>query len=211
MSYDPNVPNFNTSPGLFPTKCNTNFARLQTIINADHMFNDSAASTDGIHKQVTLLTRDAPGALAVGDGILYTKLVTGVSQLYFYNGTTDMKITPAISLGATVKACVNFDGTGALGTLPSGKIRSQFNVSSVVHDSTGGYTINFATPLADENYIVLLCGMRGESSSKPVFGYVNSSPTYATSVTTEFVKIEFTGESGFRDVLMGNVIIYNAA
>jgi hypothetical protein len=106
---------------------------------------------------------------------------------------------------------VNFDGTGAFGTLPSGNIRSQFNISSVVHDDTGEYTINFATPLTDVNYIVLLCGMRQESSSKPVFGYVNSAPTYAASVTVDFVKIQFTGESALRDVLMGNVIIYNAA
>lgn len=207
MSYDPNVPNFNTSPGLFPSKCNTNFARLQTIVNADHMFNDSAAATDGIHKQVTLLTRDAPGALAVGDGILYTKLVTGVSQLYFYNGTTDMAVTPAVSVGATVKACVNFDGTSAVGAQ---SMRSQFNVSSVMKTDDGTYTINFATPLTDDAYIVLLCGMRGDSGSKPVFGFVESSPTYATAVTREFVKIQFTGETDFRDVLMGNVIIYNA-
>lgn len=204
MTYNPLIPNFNQSPGLFPAQCSTNFTRLQTIINADHMFNDSAATNDGIHRQVTMLTRDAPGALPVGNGILYTKLVTGVSQLYFYNGTTDMAITPALTLGATIKACVNFNGTGAV------SIRSQFNVASVVKTATGAYTINFATPLTDSNYIVLLCGMRAEADSKPVYGYVDSSPTYATSVTESFVKIQFTGESGFRDVLMGNVIIYNA-
>jgi hypothetical protein len=175
------------------------------------MFNDSASATDGIHKQVTLLTRDAPGALPVGNGILYTKVVDGVSQLYFYNGTTDMKITPALTLGATIKACVNFDGTGAFGLIPSGDIRSQFNISSINHTDDGEYTITFATPLADSNYIVLLCGMRKDSSSKPVYGFVNSAPTYETSVTKEFVKIKFTGETDFRDVLMGNVIIYNAA
>lgn len=208
MSYDANVPNFNQSPGLFPAKCNTNFSRLQTLINADHIFNDSTAATDGTHRQVTMLARNVPGSLPVGNGILYTKLVTGVPQLFFYNGITDQQITPALTIGATVVACVNFNGTitGAVNQA----IRSQFNVNRVERSAAGTYTIIFSTPLANTDYIVLLTGMRQDSSSKPVFGFVESSPLYTTNVTVDSVAIQFSGESGFRDVLMGNVIIYNA-
>ena len=46
------------------------------------------------------------------------------------------------------KAWVNFNGTTAT---PS-TIRSSYNVSSVTKNSTGDYTVNFATAMADANY-----------------------------------------------------------
>ena len=47
------------------------------------------------------------------------------------------------------RAWVNFDGT----TTPP-TIRASGNVSSVVRNGTGDYTVNFATALPDENYVV---------------------------------------------------------
>ena len=43
------------------------------------------------------------------------------------------------------KAWVNFDGTSAT-------IRGSFNVGSVTRNSTGYYTVNFSTAMADANY-----------------------------------------------------------
>jgi hypothetical protein len=96
MTFDPSVPNASQSPGLFPPQNSTNFNRLQTIIGADHVFNNTAQTTDGVHKQVTLIARAIPVVLPAGtNAILYTALDSlGQAQLNFYNGTLNFIITP---------------------------------------------------------------------------------------------------------------------
>lgn len=59
----------------------------------------------------------------------------------------DDQILSAIPLFARVKALVKFDSTGSIeGT--------SFNITSVVRNSTGVYTITWDTPFADVNYIL---------------------------------------------------------
>ena len=96
MTFDPNVPNASQSPGLFPPQNNTNFARLKTIINADHVFNDSPQATDGVHRQCTMIARAMPVGLPTGtNAILYTWLDSlSRAQLRFYNGALDFQLTP---------------------------------------------------------------------------------------------------------------------
>lgn len=55
-------------------------------------------------------------------------------------------MSPITTRGAkyTAKAWVVFDGTGA--------IKDSYNIASVVHNSVGDYTINFATPMSDSDY-----------------------------------------------------------
>lgn len=101
MTYSPNVPNAAQSPGLFPAQNNTNFTRLKTIINADHVFNDTAiVNTDGIHRQVTMVTRASPSPtpLPLGQSaILYSKLDSlSRSQLWYYNGFADVNLTAEV-------------------------------------------------------------------------------------------------------------------
>jgi hypothetical protein len=55
------------------------------------------------------------------------------------------------------RAWVNFDGTrdttGAVSTANTNRlIRSSGNVTSVLRNSTGSYTVNFTTAMADANY-----------------------------------------------------------
>ncbi|MGC9449794.1 hypothetical protein ACPZJU_22255, partial [Cereibacter johrii] len=74
--------------------------------------------------------------------------------------TTEAVLSPAKlaavfgSAGAaprfTCRAWVNFDGTGASPT-----IRTGANVSSITDHGAGRYTINFATPMQDENYALV--------------------------------------------------------
>ncbi len=96
MTFNPSVPNPAQSPGLFPTQNSNNFARLKTIINADHVFNDSSQTTDGVHRQVTLISRAPPGSLPAGTNSLLYSWIDGIgrSQLRFYNGATDIQLTP---------------------------------------------------------------------------------------------------------------------
>lgn len=201
MTFDPNIPNGSQSPGLFPMQMNTDLARLKTLINADHVFNDTAQSTDGVHRQVTIIARAIPTSLPGGtNGILYS-WIDGLNQtqLRFYNGTNDFQITPGIV------AMVNFDGTGANG---SKNIRSQLNVASVNKTATGRYTINFTTPMPNINYIVQVCGHSMDGTNGISNGSVDGTVTYSNAMQTSNVKVQFNGSgSGINDVDAGFVLI----
>ncbi len=199
MTFNPNVPNASESPGLFPVQCNTNFARLKTIINKDHVFNNSAQATDGVHRQATMVARADPVALPAGtNGILYTWLDSfAQAQLKYWNGTSYFQVTPGIV------ANVNFNGiNGFVG------IRSQLNVALVTRTGVGAYQIDFTTAMPNTNYIVQVTGMR-DATSNIVFGMVRGDSVYSNSVSTTFVKVQFiSGSSGSpADVFMGNVTI----
>lgn len=199
MTYDANTPNAGQSPGVFPTGNNTNFTRLKTIINADHVFNDVAQADDGAHRKMSMVDVSVvPSSLAAGvNGIIYSKVFGTASQLYYYNGGAIQAVTP-------IRAAVNFNGTGAVGAQT---IRSSYNVSSVVKTATGKYTINFTTAIPNNNYIVQLTGMRNTSNDISN-GLVEGNATYGNSVSTTSLKIQFNGgSSNLQDVLMGNVII----
>jgi hypothetical protein len=67
--------------------------------------------------------------------------VNGTSGLTFPDTTT------LASAGqASVRAWVNFNGTGTVA------IRASYNVSSITDNGTGDYTVNFTTAMPDANY-----------------------------------------------------------
>lgn len=201
MTFDPNVPNAGQSPGVFPVQNNTNFGVLKTIINRDHIFNDTPGVNDntGTHRQVTMTARSQPVALPTGtNSIAYTWLdAFGRAQFMFYDGNINVQMTPGIV------AAVNFNGTGAVGAQI---IRSQLNVSSVVKNATGDYTINFASPMPNNNYIVQITGMRDSNSIS--LGSVKGDATYGNSVTVNSVRVIFIGANiSLSDVFMGNITV----
>jgi hypothetical protein len=50
------------------------------------------------------------------------------------------------------KAWVNFNGTGTVA------IRASYNVSSIIDNGTGNYTVNFTTAMADANFSAVATG-----------------------------------------------------
>ena len=110
MTFNPSVPNAAQSPGLFPPQNSTNFTRLKNIINADHVFNDSAQASDGFHRQVHMFSRAIPVTLDGANSILYSWVDgLGQSQLKFYNGVVDYTITPTFTvLSGTVTVSSSF-------------------------------------------------------------------------------------------------------
>ena len=206
MTFDTTVPNAGQSPGLFPAQNNTNYARLKTIINADHVFNDTSQSTDGFHRQATMIARAIPVSIPAGaNSILYTWIDgNGQAQLRFYNGSTNFQITSGSGVTGVV-AVVNFNGTGAIGAQT---IRSQFNVTSVMKTATGRYTVNFTTPLPDTNYIIQICGYSDQGTNGISNGSVNGSVPYNTAVQVGSVRIQFNGSgSSLNDVEAGYLVI----
>ena len=51
-------------------------------------------------------------------------------------------------MNGIAKAWVNYDGVAQ-------SVRASFNVSSVIYNGTGNYTVNFTTAFADANYTVI--------------------------------------------------------
>ena len=70
--------------------------------------------------------------------------------------------TPAID--GLAKAWVNFKGDG------TAAIRQSYNISSIVDNGTGDYTLNFTTAMPDGNYVVVAttCIEGGEADMRAV-------------------------------------------
>lgn len=95
MTFSTDVPNAGQSPGEFPTQNNTNFTRLQALLAAEHQFNNTAQVTDGVHLQMTMIAREDPASLPAGtNGMLYCKVVSGVPQVLYFDGTNPNIIFP---------------------------------------------------------------------------------------------------------------------
>lgn len=195
MTFSASVPLNSDSPSLFPAQNQTNMARLQTLVGADHQFNLTAAANDGYHNLIHKTVQAPAGALAA-TGRSYVKTSAGrIHDFYMDDTGAEYQITPTMP----IRAAVNFD--------KAGNIRSEYNVGSITDVATGSYTINFTTAMPDTNYIVLVTGMR-DTTGRPIIGCVRGDPTYANSVTTDWVKVRFFGVDNVqRDIVMGNVVI----
>jgi hypothetical protein len=137
MTFDPNIPNAGQSPQLFPPQSNSNFTRLKTIINADHIFNDTAQATDGYHRQCTMIVRAQPMSLPTGsNAVLYSWLDTsGQSQLRYYNGADDYQVTPFADAPVKVTGSVALAGNATSGT-----------VYTIPNNTYGTIFVNYISP-----------------------------------------------------------------
>ncbi len=106
------------------------------------------------------------------------------------------------------KAWVNFDGTSS-GTNKT--LSDSFNISSVTESSTGQYTVNLNTAMANANYCVTGSLKEHDSTANTfVHFFVGRKQTLANSVTTTFVRVHAVGNNGNStyDVVMFSVAIF---
>lgn len=89
------------------------------------------------------------------------------------------------AIGTFCRAWVNFNGEGTVA------IRAQFNVSSITDNSTGIYTVNFTTAMADVNYAVV--GSVGDPE--------NITPTGTT--------YPFTNNTGSVGIYVSNTTVFD--
>jgi hypothetical protein len=141
MSYSSTVPATPQSPALLPAQAAVNWTRLKTLINSEHVFNDTAQADDGAHRQMTMVARvDPTPPLPAGtNAMLYTRLngVTSVPELVYFDGTTNWQITP-LDLTLPIRVANSI-------SLAAGATNTIYNVS---YDWTGtGYAyIAFQLP-----------------------------------------------------------------
>jgi len=61
-----------------------------------------------------------------------------------------------VEKGQLAKAWVNFDGGGTLTFADPSGIRDSFNVTAVVDNGTGRYTVHIANDMSNINYVVVV-------------------------------------------------------
>lgn len=91
-----------------------------------------------------------------------------------------------------VRAWVCFDGTGSIGANQT--IKASGNVTSVLKDATGKYTITFTTAMADANY-----ALAGSADSSNGAGEVPAVGIYGTSLkstTSVQIWLKYPGSAG---------------
>jgi len=119
------------------------------------------------------------------------------------NAATATKLTTASGSAPSfaARAWVNFNGTGAGATRT---IRASGNVSSVIDNGTGSYTVNFSTSMPDSNYSVAAsCGLStfaGFSRIGNAGGVFTTSAVQVDTVNTEgtIQDMVFVGAVIFR-------------
>ena len=84
------------------------------------------------------------------------------------NRLTDVTGNTQPVMSGAAKAWVNFNGTGTVA------IGASFNVSSITDNGTGDYTVNFATALADANYVVVGFATSMDTNAGHQWGFVTS-------------------------------------
>jgi hypothetical protein len=125
-------------------------------------------------------TIDSAG-ITFNDATSLTSANIGTAQLV--NGSVTAAKLGTTEQGQIAKAWVNFNGTTSPGT-----IRSSFNVSSVTKVSLGEFQVNFATPMADANYVPLVTGNIATSQQ-------SDTSVRSSSITTSSfqIRIAFSG------------------
>jgi hypothetical protein len=113
-----------------------------------------------------------------------------------FNGTLNATGAPPLY---ACRAWVNFNGT-------NGSIRASGNVSSVVRNGVGDYTINFATAMPDANYAV--AGFANYGTSAATAGILTAGNGYAPLAGSVRIRTGDSATGVGQDAQFVNVVIF---
>jgi formylmethanofuran dehydrogenase subunit C len=141
---------------------------MANIITAGNSTNGGTAISTDTSGTLNIVTGSGSGSTAVtvdGSGnMVVTGSITGGS----------------ISVANSLRAWVNFNGTGT----PA--IRASGNVSSITDNGLGDYTVNFTTAMVDANYSVISSSEGGGSVGNPPYQRGNYPITSTTNIRLTF-------------------------
>lgn len=145
MTYVANTPLSTDSPGILPAQVATNFGRLQTIIGADHQFNNGALPNDGWHNLIHM-TEQVPVPAIAATGQLYVKSASGVTQLFYTDSAgTEHQITPESAVSSTLVIGQGFVGIGAsVNMFANPAYNYSGNASVFIQGTAEAYSANLA-------------------------------------------------------------------
>jgi hypothetical protein len=136
VDYNPNIPqatdNLSTSQGQILN----NFGQLDTIFDIDHYkFDDNNTAARGMHRQIDFPATRSDPTLAGTAGMVYTKNISSVAELFFANSSATASIWRGGSGSGTVTSGPNII------QFPNGLIIQWAFAASV----SSGSTITFPT------------------------------------------------------------------
>ena len=123
------------------------------------------------------------------------KLLSGLK--YHLNATSSAPVYAC-------RAWVNFNGTGTVA------VRGGGNIASVIDDGTGTYTINFITPMPNNNYAIAQMGSiysGGGSSSGMYLTEKTSSSSALSRTINSFQVLAINASNAYSDVLSGSLLV----
>ncbi|NBW17813.1 MAG: hypothetical protein EBR82_58530 [Caulobacteraceae bacterium] len=185
---------YNWVSGETVTPAKLNSAAAPTVVVADNEVTTSKI-LDGAVTNVKLAT-----------GIDASKITTGTLPIdrIADDAVTDAKLSLAANAGEVKKALnadnsppiyacrawVNFDGTrnaGDNGASTNGanvKVFASGNVTSVLKNSTGNYTVTFTTAMPDANYATVGSVDQASHASVPEFGTTKTLSSFSVATPT---------------------------
>jgi len=142
-----------------------------------------------------------------GTVVADTLQADSTSTLVLKNGVANTPPTVQDSAGTQIgtfcRAWVNFNGTTVTNPASMTGVRGSFNVSSILDNGTGDYTVNFTTAMPDANYAVNITTAMTFGRTMQVDA---SSDTAApTTQSTSAVRITAKSTSANVGVDMGNI------
>jgi hypothetical protein len=168
---------------------------MPNVITAGNSSNGGTAISTDTSGTLNIVTGSGSGANAIT--IDASQAVTMPGNLTVTGSITGGSISVANSL----KAWVNFNGTGTVA------IRASFNVTSITDNGSGDYTVNFTTAMPDINYCVTGTGMR-DSANLVIFNVLGSA-TYTNSYATTSVRMNTRDNvNSSVDAIAMNVAIF---
>jgi hypothetical protein len=102
--------------------------------------------------------------------------IRAADTVWVGSGTTPATTTTPIQSGTTAKAFGRFVGSTAT-------ISKSYNVSSVVRNSLGAYTVNFTQAMPDANFIVVGAGEAGSNNVADVVVYARTTTSVSLGMT----------------------------
>ena len=179
---------------------------MANIITAGNSTNGGTAITTDTSGTLNIVTGSGSGSNAItidasqAVTIPNTLAVTS-NQTVGGNLTVTGSITGgSISVANSLRAWVNFNGTGTVA------IRASGNVSSITDNGTGDYTVNFTTAMSDANYSAMAAG--NSTGSTFTVGQPNTSAFAYSAPTTTTCRIFFSNNTIAKDIDVCNVGIF---
>lgn len=151
---------------------------MPNVITAGNSSNGGTAISTDTSGTLNIVTGSGSGANAITiDASQNVAMSAG--QTVAGNLTVTGSITGgSISVANSLRAWINFNGTGT----PS--IRASNNISSITDNGTGDYTLNFTTAMTDANYSFVGTAA-GQSGSR---SYHIVSPDTVTAITASLIR-----------------------
>jgi hypothetical protein len=216
------IATLNSTTGTIATLNSTTgtIGNLSTTLAGDFTISNGTATlatsgaTAGTYGSVTaipFLTVNAKGIITSATTGTFSTTPSAGSITFPMLSTSTTEANNTASRVA--RAWVNFDGTVVTNPASATGIRDDFNVSSILDNGTGDYTVNFSANLANANYCVVgisaASGSVGAAAVHVLGEKINPSNTFENK-TTSVCRVLCVNNDGdtATDAFSANVLFF---